>query len=372
MALMRFFGIVIISVFFLQCDKTEEPEMPDVVETILNFEVNVTSTDDGSGKVLVQASGENIASYEITSGIYMSAPITSTSGSEEIVYELTGAYDIVVLAKGTAGDMQMKEERIFVRSKDPEVIGTGPTSPFEYEDFILDWNDEFEGNLLNTEKWSYDIGTGCPDLCGWGNNELQYYREENNTVSNGVLTMEARRENFEGSEFTSAKVVTRDKHQFLFGRFDIRAKLPEGQGLWPALWLLGVNQPTVGWPSCGEIDIMEMIGGEGREKESHGNVFWEENGTRDMVGDYILQEGTFAEDFHVFSIIWDDEKITWLVDDEPFHSFGLQGQPKSAFKNPFYFLMNVAVGGTWPGNPDGTTNFPTSMEVDYVRIFRFK
>jgi beta-glucanase (GH16 family) len=236
----------------------------------------------------------------------------------------------------------------------------------------LVWTDEFDGEALETKNWTYDIGTGCPNLCGWGNNELEYYRSQNVHVVGGVLTIEAREENFEGSDYTSGKIVSRGFQSFTYGRIDIRALLPKGQGIWPALWLLGENHHEVGWPRCGEIDIMEMIGGQGRENTVHGNMFWYESGTKDQVDSYQLDSGTFNDEFHVFSIIWDEQSITYYVDDNPFHQISITGEHKTAFHKPFYFIMNIAVGGNWPGSPDQTTVFPTQMNVDYIRVFQNK
>ena len=170
-------------------------------------------------------------------------------------------------------------------------MGQGYTSPTEYEGYELVWNDEFTGNTLDGNNWTHEIGTGCPNLCGWGNNELQYYREENTSVGDGVLTITAKKESFQGSSYSSSRIITEDKREFKYGRFDIRALLPRGQGLWPAIWMLGSNHDAIGWPFCGEIDIMEMIGGDGRENTAYGNVYWDENGTRNQPDITTLASG---------------------------------------------------------------------------------
>ena len=250
-------------------------------------------------------------------------------------------------------------------------ISEGFMSPSSYDGYDLVWQDEFDGSSLDLSKWDYDIGTGCPNLCGWGNEEKQYYRSQNVIVGNGVATIRARRESFEESDFTSGKIVTRNIQSFQYGRIDVRALLPDGgQGMWPAIWMLGINQPTVGWPSCGEIDIMEMFGGGGKENRITGNVFWEEGGPANVPSAYTVSGKTFASEYHVFSIEWDDSEIKWFVNNEEFKSFSTSRATRDAFRLPFYFIMNVAVGGIPPGDPDASTDFPTEMRVDYVRYFQ--
>jgi len=158
----------------------------------------------------------------------------------------------------------------------------------------------------------------------------------------------------------------------LYGRADIRAIMPKGQGIWPAIWMLGTNQPSVGWPACGEIDIMEMIGGSGRENRVSANMYWEDNGIKNNPRGYTLPEGFLYDKYHVYSIIWTTESITWLIDDIEYHSQDITSPARTEFHSPFYMIMNVAVGGNWPGAPDDTTEFPTSMSVDYVRVFQEK
>ncbi|WP_291781872.1 glycoside hydrolase family 16 protein [Cecembia sp.] len=249
---------------------------------------------------------------------------------------------------------------------------TGFESPMSYEGYSLVWNDEFEGNSLSGD-WVFDMGDGCPALCGWGNNELQTYTRDNVRVSNGHLIIQARKENFDGREYTSSRIKTQGRQSFRFGRIDIRAALPKGQGIWPALWMLGDNIQQVGWPRCGEIDIMEMIGGSvnGRDNTVHGTVHWDNNGSHaEFGGSVTLQQGIFNDNFHVFSIIWDANKIIWLLDNEPYHEIDIRPSGLSELRESFFFLFNVAVGGNWPGSPDNTTVFPQQMVVDYVRVFQ--
>lgn len=237
--------------------------------------------------------------------------------------------------------------------------GGGETSTWQ-----MVWNDEFNGTALNTANWGYDIGAG-----GWGNGELQYYQQDNATVSGGFLTIEAREESVGGEAYTSARILTAGKQSFRFGKIEIRAKLPAGQGIWPALWMLGDSFSGIGWPYSGEIDITEMIGGSGRENTVHGTIHWDNSGHRSSGGSSTLTSGTFADDFHVFSIEWDSASIKWYVDGVNYHTESISSPDKSELQEAFFFIFNVAVGGAWPGNPDVSTSFPQQMAVDYIRVY---
>lgn len=246
---------------------------------------------------------------------------------------------------------------------------TGFVSPESYEGYNLVWRDEFEGTELSSD-WTFEIGTGNN---GWGNNELQFYRRENTTVRDGYLIIEAKRENFSGRQYTSSRIVTMGKQNFRYGRIDVRAALPKGQGIWPAVWMLGKNFPTAGWPVCGEIDIMEMVGGNanGKNNRVHGTIHWSNNGQHAETGGfYTLPSGIFADNFHVFSIIWTPNSIRWLVDNQEYYVVNTSPAGLNAFREEFFFIFNVAVGGNWPGSPDASTTFPQAMVVDYIRVFQ--
>lgn len=278
------------------------------------------------------------------------------------------------IAAGLTQACQQEEREIVLPNPpaDLAIPETGFESPTSYEGYRLVWSDEFDGNTLSSD-WVFDMGDGCPNLCGWGNNELQSYTRDNVRVENGHLIIQARRESSGGREFTSSRIKTQGRQSFKFGRIDIRAALPKGQGIWPALWMLGDNINQVGWPRCGEIDIMEMIGGSanGRDNTVHGTVHWDNNGSHaEFGGSVTLQEGIFNDNFHVFSIIWDESKIVWLLDDEQYHEIDTSPSGLDEFRESFFFLFNIAVGGNWPGNPDNTTSFPQQMVVDYVRVFQ--
>ncbi len=249
----------------------------------------------------------------------------------------------------------------------------GYNTPNSYPGYNLVWADEFDEPALNTSNWTFEMGDGCPGNCGWGNNELQYYREDNTSIVNGHLVITAKKQNFGNKEYTSSRLITKGKKQFKFGRIDIRAALPKGQGLWPALWMLGSNIDAVGWPACGEIDIMELTGN--LPNRVLGTVHYGASVSQHQYSSqskYLSGNENFHDEFHVFSLKWVADKIEFLVDDEVFHTItpaSLNGAPYPFNKN-FFFVFNVAVGGDLPGSPNSSTAFPQSMIVDYVRVFQ--
>ena len=248
------------------------------------------------------------------------------------------------------------------------VDGTGYTAPSTYQGMNLVWSDEFSGKTINPLVWNYDLGGS-----GWGNNELEYYTNssKNAFVTNGYLVIEARKETYKTNNYTSARLLSKDKKSFTYGRIDFRAKLPKGQGIWPALWMLGSNISTKSWPACGEIDIMELLGHE--PQKTYGTIHWGAAGgpSTHIGGNYLLNSQTFSDSFHVFSLLWETNKLSFLIDNIPFFSADKsQVNGDYPFDKPFFFIMNVAVGGNWPGNPDTTTIFPQRMIVDYVRVFQ--
>mgnify|MGYP001243447383 CR=1 FL=1 len=239
-----------------------------------------------------------------------------------------------------------------------------------YEGMSLVWADEFEGEAIDLNNWTYDLGNGD---WGWGNNELQTYTNSSNNsfVADGKLFIVA--EKVGESAYTSARLKSLDLQEFQYGRIDVRAVLPQGQGIWPAIWMLGANFPTAGWPACGEIDIMELIGSS--PNVVHGTVHFGNDYTQHNFtggGTSIGFSETFSDEFHVFSIEWDESGIIWLLDDQEFFSVSntVSGTQNYPFDNPFFFILNVAVGGVWPGYPDATTTFPQYMAVDYVRVYQ--
>ncbi len=247
---------------------------------------------------------------------------------------------------------------------------SGYTTPLSYPGYTLVWNDEFNGDALDKEVWNQETGTGSN---GWGNNELEFYTSstKNTFLSEGNLIIEAREEDMGTSKYTSGRMTTMGKKEFKFGRIDIRAKLPVGKGLWPALWMLGANINDVGWPACGETDIMELIGKE--PSAVNGTAHWGTSASHQFKGaKYQLAAGNFSDEFHVFSVQWQQDSISWYVDDNLYFKFKASdtGAYDYPFNAPQFFIFNVAVGGNWPGSPDNNTIFPERMFVDYVRVFR--
>lgn len=241
------------------------------------------------------------------------------------------------------------------------------------------WTDEFDGpagSPPDAAKWGYDIGVGQN---GWGNNELEYYTDRTQNAyldGEGHLVIKAIRETFTGAggvtrNYTSARLVTRGKFEQKYGRFEARIKLPFGQGIWPAFWMLGADINSVGWPSCGEVDIMENIGREPSTNHGslHGPGF---SGGNSLTAQITLPDGKrLSDDFHVFAIEWEPQEIRFYVDGNLYQTRNaaqLSADKRWVFDHPFYLLLNVAVGGDWPGSPDASTVFPQTMMVDYVRV----
>ena len=236
----------------------------------------------------------------------------------------------------------------------------------------LVWADEFtqaNGTSPDTNKWANDLGAG-----GWGNSELEYYtaRTNNARIENGQLVIEARQENYLGSSHTSARLKTLGKASWTYGRIEARIKIPFGQGIWPAFWMLGTNLVPTGWPNCGEIDVLENIGRE--PTIVHGTVHGPGySGGSGIGGPYSLPgKVPFADDFHVYAVEWTTNQMKWFVDGNQYFSLtpaSLPGGTNWVFTQPQFILLNLAVGGQWPGYPDGTTTFPQRMTVDYVRVY---
>lgn len=238
----------------------------------------------------------------------------------------------------------------------------------------LVWADEFNGSALDLTKWTPQIGNGCDiGLCGWGNNELQYYtdRSTNLSVSGGFLTITARKERIQNNQYTSARIRTLNKGEWTYGRMEARMKLPIGKGIWPAFWMLPTDEVYGGWPQSGEIDIMEYLGHQ--PSTVYGTIHYGQPypNNRSTGGQYLLPEGRFNDDFHVFAIEWEPNVIRWYVDGILYVTkTNADVSPERwPFDQRFHFLLNVAVGGNWPGNPDATTVFPQTLTVDYVRVY---
>ena len=239
----------------------------------------------------------------------------------------------------------------------------------------LVWADEFDGDGLDSAVWTPELGTGADrGLNGWGNDELQYYtgRSENISVEDGILKIVALKENYEGSGYTSARLITQDKVSVQYGRIEARVRMPAGQGLWPAFWLLGNSIATETWPACGELDVMEFRGQEPSLVAGtvHGPGY---SAGSALSGTFYSEGESFSDAFHVVGMDWDSEMISFWVDGEKYHTVRrsqLRADQPWVFDQPFFLLLNLAVGGNYVGDPDEATSFPAAFEVDYVRIYR--
>ncbi|WP_410605817.1 family 16 glycosylhydrolase [Amycolatopsis sp. lyj-90] len=245
----------------------------------------------------------------------------------------------------------------------------------------LIWADDFDqpaGTPPDPANWNHDTGGE-----GWGNEELQYYTNSTRNAAHdgaGNLAITAHKEQVADSncwygtcEYSSARLTTKNKFTQAYGRFEIRLKLPSGQGMWPAFWMLGSDYEEAGWPNCGEIDVMENVGNEPRTVYGtlHGPGFFDENG---LAGETTNPSGMpLSADFHTFAVDWTPERITWSLDGNTYHSRTEADVPSGGrwvFDHPFFLLLNLAVGGTWPGSPDDTTQFPQQLIVDYIHVYQ--
>lgn len=242
-----------------------------------------------------------------------------------------------------------------------------PTPDWVRDGWTLVWQDEFDGDTINDAYWTHETGGS-----GWGNGEAQYYTDfdTNSFIEDGVLVIQALEERYIGKQYTSARINTRGKVEQQYGRIEARIKIPYGQGIWPAFWMLGNDLDTKSWPFVGEIDIMENIGSE--PSTIHGTVHGPGYAGGDGIGMPVRLPGgeRYADDFHIYAIEWEEDEIRWYMDDRMYFKLTPAAVPGDwVFDHPFFILLNVAVGGAWPGYPDDTTTFPQRMEVDYVRIY---
>jgi beta-glucanase (GH16 family) len=338
---MRFLFYLIAFLFF-SCKK-ESAGVNELPPSDLVFTAEVST--DNSGNVTFRASAKNATTYEfdLGNGVFK---IEST-GVLVYKYPASGNYEVRVFAKNSSGQMISKTLQISVN------VGLS-----------LLWSDEFNNaGAPDPAKWNYDIGTGSS---GWGNNESQYYtsRSENVTVSNGTIKIIARKESYSGSSYTSARLITRDKFVFKYGRVEARAKLPAGIGTWPAIWMLGFNIGTVGWPACGEIDIMEHVGSQ--LNKIYGTVHYPGFSGGNAVGGTTIISNATTE-FHIYAMEWSETAIRFFVDGTLYFTFA--NNTSIPFNHNFFLLMNVAMGGNFGGTIDPAFS-QAQMEVDYIRVYQ--
>ena len=264
---------------------------------------------------------------------------------------------------------------LFITCQEPKSSEKQPVvNEWDKEGWALVWNDEFDGPALNLEKWSYEIGGH-----GWGNNELQYYSDDDSTafIQDGKLVLRADivPQGTGSSDnlryFSSARLRTSGKGDWRYGRIEVKAKLALGQGIWPAIWMLPTDWMYGGWPESGEIDIMEHVGYDpGRVHGSIHTGSYNHKINTQRGGSKLLDK--ISSKFYVYAIEWYEDRIDFLIDDSKYFSFQNDGKNDFntwPFNQRFHLLINIAVGGDWPGSPDETTQFPTEMEVEYVRVY---
>lgn len=336
------------------------PEPVDIIPTNLVLNINIVGADqnnpngDGSGVIQCSASATDAVSFGFRFG--NGSELASSTGNVDYTYTTKGTntYTIIVVAYS---------------STDDSISLTKEVTVYVNDNLTLVWSDEFDidGEPNNT-KWNYDIGIGDG---GWGNNESQYYtdRSDNVIVENGILKIIAKKESYLGSEYTSARLKTQGKYDFKYGKVEVKAKLPEGGGTWPAIWMLGSNITSVGWPACGEIDIMEHVGND--LGTVHGTIHTPSSyGASVNTGTKYISDVSTA--FHVYAITWTENSIEFSIDDIPYYTYN--PSTKNSDTWPFdlnqFIILNVAMGGNFGGTID--SNFTSAtMEIDYVRVYQY-
>ena len=373
-----FLLISIISVLFannvtFSVDVSNENLVPNCAPTLAgnfndwNFTYNLT--DQGDGLWTTSLDLESNSNYEYKFGICgwsleslsQGSPCTNTSwGYTNRVLETSSTSQILDTYYYGTCDISLNSG------------GNGGDDGGEsVEEWSLVWSDEFNGTVIDETKWSYEIGTGN---WGWGNGEAQYYTDNssNSYISDGKLVIEALLQNYGGSNYTSARMVTKNKGDWTYGRFEVRAKLPSGIGTWPAIWMMPTDSEYGGWPDSGEIDIMEHVGFQPGviHANCHNDTYNWMDGIPPSGGDISIED--FNNSFHTYALEWTENSIKWFVDDILYHTYTniSQGWSTWPYSHDFFLILNIAIGGTW-GGQQGIDNsiFPQKMEIDYVRVY---
>jgi len=308
-----------------------------------NLTLTAVVSTDNSGNVSFTAAATNAVSYDYDYGNGVFA--TVASGVVTYKYPSSGTYTVKVVAKSASGQTLSQTTQVIVNVA-----------------LALVWSEEFDvAGAPNPAKWGYDLGAG-----GWGNNEVQNYtnRADNAVVSNGTLRITAKAETYNGSAYTSARLLSKDKFSFKYGKVEVSAKLPTGVGTWPAIWMLGSNITTVGWPACGEIDIMEHLGRD--LNKIYATLHHPGHSGANGDGTTVVIP-TATTEFHKYSLEWTAATIKISVDDVPFFSF--TNNPGLPFNQNFFFILNIAMGGNFGGPVDPAFTSAT-MEIDYVRVYQ--
>ena len=338
---LKIFSIALIVIITACSKKGNSGGSTTIVPT--NLVLNATVSTDNSGNVSFTASATNAGTYDYDfgNGVFQTVP----TGVVTYRYPSSGTYTVNVIAKSSGGQTISKSTVITVTVA-----------------FGLVWSDEFDTpGAPNSARWGYDIGAG-----GWGNNEVQYYtnRPQNVVIANGVLKINAIRESFSGSSFTSARMLTKDKFSFKYGKVEVRAKVPVGVGTWPAIWMLGSNINTTPWPGCGEIDIMEHLGRD--LNKIYATLHHPGNSGANGNGGTTLISNATTE-FHKYGLEWTAASLKFYVDDQLFYTF--PNNPNIPFNHNFFIILNLAIGGNFAGAVDPALAGAT-FEIDYVRVYQ--
>ncbi len=335
-----FLTLVATILTLFSCSKSSNPNSTNVAPTNLVVTANVTTNNSGEVTFVATATNASSFEYDFGNGIYQTVPL----GTVTYRYPASGSYTVMVTAKSTSGQTVSKGIQVAINVAQ-----------------ALIWSDEFDTpGAPNTSKWGYDLGAG-----GWGNNESQYYtnRTENAIVSNGTLKITAKKESFSGSNYTSARLLTKGKFSTKYGKIEVRAKLPTGVGTWPAIWLLGSNIDAVPWPGCGEIDIMEHKGSDANR--IYGTLHHPNHAGGNADGGTTVISNA-SSDFNIYTVEWSASVIKFSVNGNVFYTFN--NNASLPFNNNFFIILNVAMGGTFGGPIDSAFN-QSVMEVDYVRVY---
>ncbi|WP_295676588.1 family 16 glycosylhydrolase [uncultured Mucilaginibacter sp.] len=340
--------ILLMPMAFSNCSKSSSNGNMSPAPTDLT--VSAAISTDNSGNVTFTATATNAVSYDYDfgNGTFQTVP----TGIITYKYPSSGTYTVNVIAKSSGGQTIAKTVQVTV------VSNGGPAG------MTLVWSDEFNTDgAPDPSKWGYDTGTGGG---GWGNNELEYYtsRSNNVNVSNGTLKITAVKENYNGSAYTSARMLSNGKFSFKYGRIEVSAKLPAGLGTWPAIWMLGNNFSTAGWPNCGEIDIMEQRGSE--LNKIFGTLHYPGHSGANGRGSTTIIQNSSAQ-FHLYALDWSAASINFSIDGNVF--FTVPNDNTLPFNQNFFVILNLAMGGSFGGSVD--PNFTSgTMEVDYVRVYQ--
>jgi hypothetical protein len=357
-------GLALILLFSCGGDNDDEPYIPPIPEKIipsnLSLAITLVGADannpngDGSGVIKCVASATDAVKYSFKFG--NGDEIISTNGTAEYTYKERGinTYSVYVYAYS-------KTENYINTFQQIKIIVERP----EFKNLVFFDEFDVEGSPDDL-KWGYDIGRGNN---GWGNGEKQYYtkRRENVIVEDGMLKIIAKKENYEGAEYTSTRMLTQGKFDFTYGKVEVRAKLPIGEGTWPAIWMLGSNIGTAGWPGCGEIDIMEHWGHNQNTVQSAMHTPSSFGNTTNHGAQYLADVST---EFHVYSVEWDDEEIVFAVDNKVHYTYNpaVKNSETWPYTSNQFLILNVALGGSWFSiDPNFTSS---TMEIDYVRVYQ--